>query len=98
MHYSMTLYPDNPIVEIGDLVRLLAPGEWRTVDGGTVIVPAGTEGEVRYWATNLGTGTAFDFYPFNHPDHKLFPMTMHRAGVSRYSDKFQLIRRASEAA
>jgi hypothetical protein len=90
---------DNPIVMLGDIVELKEPGEWMRGSGyaGSIIVPAGTRGEVVPWTLpGWEMGTAIHFVGVDHPEYLLFPMLTHKPRLSRYPDSITLISRNSQ--
>ncbi len=92
-HASLWLYAENPVVMVGDLIRLRRETQWMDGRGAQLFVAAGTLGEVRCWGDDDSPGVAIAFQGFSHPKFSLFPMSQHKPGMSRYSDAFELVTR-----
>jgi hypothetical protein len=94
---SVLAYPDNPVMHVGDTIRLRAAAFWHLLPSGEVRVPTGAVGKVEAWhSADWGKGLAIRFEGYTHPVTQVFPKGLHVAGQSRYSDTYELISRGGK--
>jgi hypothetical protein len=94
---TLLAYPDNPVMRVGDTVRLRAVVVWHLQPSGEVRVPAGAVGTVEAWSSqDWGKGLAIRFEGHTHPVTVVFPKALHVGGQSKYSDAYELISRGGK--